>query len=46
LDQHRNARMLKRQPGGNCDGAKILFEEDLSLLEPNPVAAPAQAKRW
>ena len=113
-DQHRNARMLKRQPGGDrllCveslgwaggefgtkqavdgmsihywlefngdiellddlqwadwdregqllgatrsgklqvrnlegDGPIITFEEDLSLLEPNPAAAPAEAQRW
>jgi hypothetical protein len=28
------------------DGPKILFEQDLSLLEPNPTPAPAWAQRW
>ncbi len=28
------------------DDSKMLFEEDLSLLEPNPVPAPAWAQRW
>ena len=28
------------------DGSKVLFEEDLSLSEPNPVPAPAWAQRW
>jgi hypothetical protein len=27
-------------------GSEILFEEDLSLLEPNPAPAPAWAQRW
>jgi hypothetical protein len=32
----------------NLDGAgpEILFEQDLSLLEPNPAPAPAWAQRW
>jgi hypothetical protein len=28
------------------EGPKILFEQDLSLLEPNPDPAPAWAQRW
>lgn len=28
------------------DGSEILFEEDLSLLEPNPAPAPSWAQRW
>jgi hypothetical protein len=30
----------------DSDGPKILFEQDLSLLEPNPAPAPAWAQRW
>src|SRR5262245_6120942 len=32
----------------NLDGetSQVLFEEDLSLLEPNPVPAPAWAQQW
>jgi hypothetical protein len=32
----------------NLDGEslKVLFEQDLSLLEPNPTPAPAWAQRW
>jgi hypothetical protein len=28
------------------EGSKILFEQDLSLLEPNPTHAPAWAQHW
>ena len=28
------------------DGSEVLFEEDLSLSEPNPAPAPAWAQRW
>jgi len=28
------------------DGSVLLFEEDLSLFEPNPAPAPAWAQRW
>lgn len=28
------------------DSSEVLFEEDLSFLEPNPVPAPAWAQRW
>ena len=28
------------------DGSEVLFEEDLSLSEPNPTPAPAWATRW
>jgi hypothetical protein len=28
------------------DGSNLLFEEDVSLLEPNPAPAPAWAQRW
>jgi hypothetical protein len=28
------------------DRSEVLFEEDLSLLEPNPAPAPAWAQRW
>lgn len=28
------------------DGSEVLFEEDLSLLEPEPAPAPAWAQRW
>jgi len=28
------------------DGSEVLFEEDLSLSEPNPTAAPEWAQRW
>jgi hypothetical protein len=28
------------------NGFKTVFEEDLSLLEPNPAPAPAWARRW
>jgi hypothetical protein len=28
------------------DGPKVLFEQDLSFLEPNPSPAPAWAQRW
>ena len=28
------------------DGSKVLFEEDLTLLEPNPAPPPAWAQRW
>jgi len=30
----------------DVDGPEILFEQDLSLLEPNPAPAPAWAQRW
>ena len=30
----------------NDDGPEISFEQDLSLLEPNPTPAPAWAQRW
>ena len=29
-----------------ADGSKTLFEEDLSLLDPNPTPAPAWAPHW
>ena len=28
------------------DGSEVLFEEDLSLSEPNPTPAPAWAQQW
>ena len=28
------------------DGSEVLFEEDLSVSEPNPIPAPAWATRW
>lgn len=28
------------------DNSEVLFEEDLSLSEPNPTPAPAWAQRW
>src|SRR5687768_7653267 len=30
----------------DVDGSEVLFEEDLSLSEPNPSPAPAWAQRW
>ena len=30
----------------DVDGSKVLFEEDLSLAEPNPTPAQAWAERW
>jgi len=30
----------------DVDGSEVLFEEDLSLAEPNPTPAPAWAERW
>ena len=29
-----------------ADGSEVLFEEDLSLSEPNPTPAPAWAQQW
>ncbi len=30
----------------NHDGLEVVFEEDLSVCEPDPIAAPAWAQRW
>ncbi len=30
----------------DAGGPEVLFEEDLSLLEPDPAPAPAWAQRW
>ena len=51
-DWDREGRLLAATRSGklqvrNVDGdSDVLFEEDLSLLEPNPVPAPAWAQRW
>jgi hypothetical protein len=52
-DWDREGRLLVATRSGklqvwnlNNDGPKILFEQDLSLLEPNPIPAPAWAQRW
>jgi hypothetical protein len=52
-DWDRKGRLLVATRNGklqvwnlNNDGPKILFEQDLSLLEPNPIPAPAWAQRW
>jgi hypothetical protein len=39
----RSGKLQVRNLDGGSD---VLFEEDLSLLEPNPVPAPAWAQRW
>jgi hypothetical protein len=53
VDWDREGRLLVATRSGklqvwnlNNDGPKILFEQDLSLLEPNPIPAPAWAQRW
>ncbi len=38
--------MNTRVPPRIGDGSDVLFEEDLSLSEPDPVAAPAWAQQW
>jgi len=52
-DWDREGRLLVATRSGNLqvwnldsDGPEILFEQDLSLLEPNPIPAPAWAQRW
>ena len=40
----RSGRLQVRRVGD--EGSEVLFDEDLSLVEPNPVAAPAWAGRW
>lgn len=52
-DWDREGRLLVATRSGKLqiwsldgEGADLLFEEDLSILEPNPAPAPAWAKRW
>jgi hypothetical protein len=52
-DWDREGQLLVATRGGKLqvwnldgDGPEILFEQDLSLLEPNPAPAPAWAQRW
>jgi len=52
-DWDREGRLLVATRSGklqvwnlNGDGPEILFEQDLSLIEPNPIPAPAWAQRW
>ena len=52
-DWDREGRLLVATRSGklqvwnlNDHGPEILFEQDLSLLEPNPIPAPAWAQRW
>ena len=52
-DWDREGRLLVATRSGNlqirnvtADHSEILFEEDLSILEPNPTPAPAWAQRW
>jgi hypothetical protein len=52
-DWDRDGRLLVATKSGklhivNLDGGgwEVLFEEDLSLMEPNPAPAPAWAQRW
>ena len=52
-DWDREGRLLVATRSGklqvwnlNDDRPEILFEQDLSLLEPNPIPAPAWAQRW
>jgi hypothetical protein len=52
-DWDREGRLLVATRSGKLqvwnldgDGPKILFEQDLSLLEPNPAPAPAWAHHW
>jgi hypothetical protein len=52
-DWDREGRLLVATRSGKLqvrnlddDGPEILFEQDLSLLEPDPAAAPAWAQRW
>jgi hypothetical protein len=52
-DWDRNGQLLLATRNGklqiwnlDSEGPKILFEQDLSLLEPNPTPAPAWAQRW
>jgi hypothetical protein len=52
-DWDRDGRLLVATRSGklqvwNLDGddSEVLFEEDLSLAEPNPAPAPAWAQRW
>jgi len=52
-DWDSQGRLLAATRSGNLqiclldgDGFEILFEEDLSLLEPDPVAAPTWARQW
>lgn len=52
-DWDREGRLLVATRSGNLqirnvtgDHFEILFEEDLSILEPNPTPAPAWAQRW
>jgi hypothetical protein len=52
-DWDREGKLLAATRSGKlqiCDldseGAKILFEQDLSVLDPNPTPAPAWAQRW
>jgi hypothetical protein len=39
-----SGRLQVWNPDGN--GSDPLFDEDLSLLEPNPAPAPAWARQW
>src|SRR5215467_664534 len=52
-DWDRKGRLLVATRSGklqvwnlNNGGPEILFEQDLSLIEPNPIPAPAWAQRW
>jgi hypothetical protein len=40
----RSGRLRVSSPGES--GLEILFEEDLSVLEPSPIPAPDWAGRW
>lgn len=52
-DWDRDGRLLAATRSGRLqvvsldgDRSEVLFEEDLSLSEPNPTASPAWARRW
>lgn len=52
-DWHRDGQLLAATRSGKLqvldvdgDDSKVLFEEDLSLLEPTPTCAPAWARQW
>jgi hypothetical protein len=52
-DWDREGHLLVATRGGKLqiwsrdfDGSDLLFEEDLSLLQPDPTPAPVWAQRW